>query len=155
MLKVTLLELFLRGVPEAFIFILAAYAFSKKFVNIKKYLISSILFVVMVYSIRFLPIHYGIHAMLNLFIFIVITVNINKIDLIKSMRAGIIAIILEFLCEGVNVLMIQYIFKVDINYVFKEPVLKVLYGIPSMVIFAICVIIYYIILLKGKELKFI
>jgi len=155
MLKVTLLEFFTRGLPEAFIFILAAYAFSKKIINIQKYIISSLLFVILVYTIRSLPIHYGVHAILNIFIFIVITVNINKIELIKSMRAGIIAIILEFLCEGINVLIIQYIFKADINYVFKEPVLKILYGIPSMLIFAILVNVYYIILLKRKELKFI
>ena len=153
MLKVTLLEFFTRGLPEAFVFILAAYAFSKKIVNIKKYLISSILFVIMVYSIRFLPIHYGVHAILNIFIFIVITVNINKIDLIKSMRSGIIAIILEFLCEGINVLIIQYVFKVDINNVFKEPVMKILYGIPSILIFAFIVIAYYIILYKKERVE--
>jgi hypothetical protein len=153
MLEVTPLEFLLRGLPEAFLFIFSAYAFSKKFIDVKKYILSSVLFVIMMYANRFLPIHYGVHTILNLFVFIIITVNINKIDLIKSIRSGIITIVLLFITEGINVLIIQYIFKADIDYVFKQPALKVLYGIPSMLIFALIVIGYYIRLLKRKELK--
>lgn len=155
MLKPTLLEFFVRGIPEAFLFVFAVYGLSKRFINTNRYIISSIIFVMMVYMIRFLPIHYGVHTILNLFVLIILNVNINKINLIESIRWGIVTIILQFVCEGINALIIKYIFKSDINYVFNNPVLKVLYGMPSILIFAIIVITYYARSLKRKELKYI
>lgn len=153
MLKLTPVEFFVRGLPEAFLFIFAAYTFSKSIINIKKYIISSVLYGFLAYMVRFLPIHYGVHTILNVFILITITVNINNIDLIASIRSAIIAIIMQFICEGINVLVIQYIFNADINYVFNNPVAKTLYGIPSIIVFASVLIIYYIRLLTRKELK--
>lgn len=153
MLKVTPMEFFVRGIPEAFLFFFAVYAFSKIFINIKRYIISSVLYGVMVYIVRFFPIHYGVHTIINVFIIIILAVNINKIDLIEAIRSAIMIIILQFICEGINVLIIQYVFKVDISYVFNDPALKILYGIPAVLIFLFVVIWYYITLLKRKELK--
>lgn len=153
MLKLTPLEFFTRGLPEAFLFIFAAYAFSKRFVNIKSYIISSVLYGFMAYIVRFLPIHYGVHTIINVFIIITLTVNINKIDLISSIRSAITVIIVQFICEGINVLIIQYIFNADMNQVFNHPVLKILYGIPSIIIFGSISLICYIRFLRRKELK--
>ncbi|WP_097026930.1 hypothetical protein [Clostridium peptidivorans] len=153
MLELTPMEFFARGLPEALLFIFGVYAFSKSFINIKKYIISSVLYALVAYIVRFLPIHYGVHSIINVFVLIIITVNINKIDLISSIQSAITVIILQFICEGINAFIIQYIFKVDINYVFNDPVLKTLYGIPSIIVFACVAITYYIRLLRRKELK--
>lgn len=155
MLKVTLLEFFVRGIPEAFLFILAAHAFSKSKIHKNRYILSSLLYNCIVYTIRLLPIQYGIHSVLNVFVLIVLNVNLNKINLIKTIQASIITILLQFMCEGINVLIIQHVFKADMNYIFNEPVLKTLYGLPAVVIFACIVILYYIRLKKRKELNFI
>lgn len=154
MLKITPLEFFTRGLPEAFLFIFAAYVFSKRFVNIKRYIISSVLYGFMAYIVRFLPIHYGVHTIINVFIIITLTVNINKFDLISSIRSAITVIILQFICEGINVLIIQYIFNADMNHVFNDPVLKILYGIPSIIIFGAISLICYVGFLRRKELKY-
>ena len=153
MLKLTLLELFFRGLPEGFLIILAVYAFSKTAINKKKYIVASISLVIAVYLIRLLPIQYGVHTILNLIVVIVLTVNINKIDIIKSIQGGIMTIILEFICEGINMFIIQYIFKADIVYVLGEPSLKTLYGIPSLLIFAAIVSTYYFYLARRKKLR--
>lgn len=153
MLKLPLLELFARGIPEAFLFILAAYVFSKSMFNIKKYFLSSMLYAALVYLIRFLPIQYGVNTILTVIVLIAVNTFINNLDIVKSIQIGIISIILEFICEGINVFIIQYVFKANINYVFNNPDLKVLYGIPSLFIFGCIIIIYYIAIKKGKELK--
>ena len=119
MLKLTLLEFFLRGLPEGFLIIFAVYAFSKTVINIKRYIVSSIIFVIAVYLIRLLPIQYGVHTILNIIVIIVLAVNINKIGIIKSIQASIMTIILEFICEGINIFIIKYIFKEDINVSIK------------------------------------
>ena len=153
MLKLTLLEFFLRGLPEGFLLIFAVYAFSKTAINIKKYIVTSIIYVIAVYLIRLLPIQYGVHSILNIIVIIILSVNINKISIIKSIQASIMAMILEFICEGINVFVIQYIFKVDIKYLLTDVSLKILYGIPSLLIFVATVSTYYFWLGRRKKLS--
>ncbi|MEG0772230.1 hypothetical protein [Clostridium sp.] len=151
--KLTLLEFFLRGIPETFIFIFAAYAFSKTSFDLKRYLLSSIVFAIVGSITRMLPTHNGVHTILNLFAFIIIASSINKIDLIKSIKVGVITVILQSVCELINIIIIQFIFKQDMNYILGNPTLKTLYGIPSILIFGITVISYYIVIVNKKELR--
>lgn len=152
MLKLSVLEFLFRLIPEGFLFILASYALSKSLIDKKRYIISSILLASIVYIIRSLPIHYGVHTILVLITYIVLTVNINKIDIIKSIKAGIVTIIFEFICEGINVFLIQKVFRVGVDVVFSEPLLKVVYGTPSLLMLGCVIVLWYIRLLKRKEL---
>ncbi|MBU5485950.1 hypothetical protein KQI86_16635 [Clostridium sp. MSJ-11] len=153
MIEVSLIELFGRAIPEGFLFIFALYVFSGHAINKRDYLISSILMSIITFTVRLLPIHYGVHTILNIIGLIVLNVSINKIDIVKSIQAVIITVILQFICEGINVFIIQYIFKTDMNYVFGDSKLKILYGIPSLLIFTGILTLYYIRLLKRKELN--
>jgi len=63
------------------------------------------------------------------------------------------AVILGFLSEGANIFIIQNILKADVQYIFKDPVQKVFYGIPSLVILGCITGCYYYTLFKRKELK--
>lgn len=153
MLKLTLLDCFARGLPEALLFIFAAYVFSKNELNLRRYLVSSVLFVVLGYFIRLLPIQYGLNTILSFIGLIILIIKINKIDIVNAVTSGIAITILELICEGINVFIIQYIFKADINFIFNDSTLKILYGIPSLLIFGCIIAIYYFRLLKRKELK--
>ncbi len=154
MLKVTLLELVVRGIPEGLLFILLTYAFSKRFIHTKRYLVASVLYSVGVYLIRLLPIQTGADFILNLVLLITLTVMVNKIEIIKAIKAGIVAFLLGFVSEGVNFFFVQFILKKDMNVIFNNPVLKVLYASPSIIFFGCIVITYYIMLRRRKELKY-
>jgi hypothetical protein len=151
MLKATFLEFIIRGIPEGFLFVLAAFTFSKTSMTAKKYLISSILFASIVYLVRFLPIQFGAMTILNLIVLICLMVYVNKADVLKSIRAAIIIMILGFICEGINVLIIQNIFRKDMNEIFNNATLKVLYGLPSVVFFGCIVVFCYVKSLKEKS----
>lgn len=153
MMKLTILEVFLRALPEAILLIFGVYAFSKTVINVKRYIISIIIYVIAVYTIRLLPIQYGVHTILNIIAIIVLTININKISIIKAIQASIMAMILEFICEGVNMFIIQHIFKVNVINILTNTSLKILYGIPSLVIFAAIVFTYYFYLARRKKLS--
>lgn len=149
-------EFIVRGIPEEFLFILAVHVFSKTRINLKKYILSSILFWIIVFLIRsFLPIQYGIHTILNLIMLIILTSTINKIDIIKSIQSGLITIILGFISEGIVIAFIQFVLKKDLNSILNDSILKTLYGLPSILIFGIFIIAYYLRLLKQKELKYV
>ncbi|SHJ27136.1 hypothetical protein SAMN02745163_01625 [Clostridium cavendishii DSM 21758] len=155
MLKVSFAEFILRGIPETLVFFLAAYTFSKNIIQLKRYLLSSISYASLVYIIRTLPIQNGTVFILNLIGFIFILVGINKFDIIKSIKVSICVLLIEFLCEGINILVIQLVLKEDINKIFKSPMLKILYSMPALLLLGVVIILYYIKLKKRKELKHI
>lgn len=153
MSKISFLEFIIRGIPEGLIFFLAMYAFTKNKINTKKYLTSSILYSVMVYLMKFLPIQKGVDYILNLILLMVLTIIINKIDIVKTLKASIIIMLVEFMCEGINVYFVQFVMKKDLNELFKNPMTKIVYSYPSLLIFGCIAVFCFIRMLKRKELK--
>lgn len=152
MLKLPVLEFFTRGLPEGFLLVFAIHCFSKTNIEIKKYLISAILMAIAGYSVRLMPINYGVHTILNIIIVSILTIFINKLKIMKAVKAIIITVILESICEGINLFIIYYILRIDINNTFKNPILKTMYGIPSLIILGIIVLVYYNMLLSQEEI---
>jgi len=141
MAKITFLELMLRGIPECAIFVWACYIFSKTKFQLNKYLLATSLYVLISYIVRSLPINFGINIVLVLGVLIIINVNINKISIIKSINASVCVIILESICEFINILMIKYLFKLNMTDMLSNPTLKTIYGIPSLVLLILFIII--------------
>lgn len=152
MLKLTTIEIIFRAIPEGFLYMLGFYAFSKTRVNLKRYIISSILGGGLIGVVRALPISYGIHTILLIILLAGLCTFINKINTIKAIQAGILVFVSMFICEAINVLLIYSVFAKNMEYIFSDPKLKIIYGIPSLVIMGTCLGIYYRRLLKRKEL---
>ncbi len=155
-MKLSIIEFVFRIIPEGFLFVYATYVFAKKSIKMRPFVLSSILLSIAIYIIRILPIHVGVNNILNSIVFITLSVKINSFDLIKSIKVVFLATFIGFICEGINVLLIQYVFMLDINHIFSEPKLKLLYGMPSLIIISIIVSIvsyYNKIKLKNKNLK--
>lgn len=142
MLKLSLLEFFLRLIPESFILILSGYAFSCKTINKISFCISGILLGIATYLIRMLPIHFGVHTIILLIIYALLTVFLNKIDIIKAISAGLISATILFICEWINVFVLTNLFKINIDIMFKNAFIKIVYGIPSLLLFGL--IIFFI-----------
>ena len=153
MLKMTADEFILRLLPEAFIFIFAAYAFSKTRINKSKYLLSSFLLGLSVFIIRMLPINYGVHTILNIIMLAVISYAINKIDLTEAIKVSIITAICLFLLEWLNMLLLTTIFGNKLDSILSNTILKTVSGLPSLIGFGLIVICYYNYLKKRKKLR--
>lgn len=155
MLRLTWFEFFVRAIPEQFLFIIAIHAFSKTGIDFKKYLLSGILASILAYLIRLLPIQYGVHSLLGLIMLIITVSFINKIDIIKSIRGGIITFIICFILEGINLSFIQFVLKKDLNIMLNDPISKTITGLPSLIVFGIIVVLYYYRLYKRKEFQYV
>jgi len=153
MYNVTILEFFVRAIPEAFLFVFSTYTFSKVSIDKRKYLLSSVFMAISAFVIRSLPIHFGVHTMLALIALIVINVSINKFEVVKATQAVIITFIVELICEGLNFIIIQYVLRININLVFEDVRYKLLYSSPSLLIFGCLVSAIYFILLKRNKLR--
>ena len=153
MLKLTMFEFVIRSIPEVFVFMFAAYAFSKTKIDKKIYILSSLLLAVAVFVIRALPINYGVHTILNISFMTIISNSINKIEIISSVKAAIIMAIILFASEGINVFILNFLLVDRLTMILSNPVLKTIYGLPSLLILASIVIGYYIFLGKRNKLR--
>lgn len=155
MLKVSVFELFARLIPEALIFMFAIYTFSKVRVEKKKYLIASSMLGISVFFVRLLPINYGVHTILNIIMVTVIANSINKINMIKAIKASIIITVLLFIIEAISVIILNSIFREQLQVIFSNPTLKIIFGLPSLIFFEIIVGGYYIYLNKRNKLIYV
>lgn len=153
MLRLTGFEFVVRLIPEAFVIIFAMITLSNVKLNAKRYIISSLLLATCEYYIRMLPINYGVPTILDIFVIIVITYYINKIDIVLGIKASLITTIALFICEGINVLLLSLIFKDTLNGIMENTILKTIYGFPSLILFTIITITYY--LLNSRKVEYV
>ena len=135
MLKVSLIDLLFRGVPEALILMWGIYLLNFKKMNVKLYLFSSLLYVFSVYLVRILPIDYGVHTMIGIIIIIFIATFINKITIIKAISSTLILVISLSICECLNVLILDNLLQFNIKQSLSIPIKRNLYTSPSLILF--------------------
>ena len=152
MLRLTGFEFVVRLIPEAFILIFAMAALSNTKLKINRYIISSLLFGVYVYIGRMLPINYGVHTILDLVVMIIIMSIINKADIILAIKSSLITTIVLLISEGLNMTVLSWIFKERLESIVTNTILKTIYGFPSLVLFTIITIIYY---LRKRKVRYV
>ena len=153
MLSEVIITMTLRGVPEAFIHMYAMYALANVKIDKKKYILSSIVLAFMMVIISHLPISYGIHSILVVMVLIGLAVLVNQLDIVYCISIAIINMCIQFLAEGINVLLIEKVLKMDITSAMSKPLSKSIYGIPSLVIFFCVVFIAHKVIGKKQRGK--
>ncbi|AOR22800.1 hypothetical protein [Clostridium taeniosporum] len=143
MLRLTAFEVIVRGIPEAFVLILGMLVLSNTKLNLKRYIISSLIFAVCEYGIRMLPINYGVNTIIDIFVMVIIMCSINKSDIILSIKSSLIITIVLFICEALNILLLNIIFDDRLEMIMSNSILKTICGLPSLILFSIITIIYY------------
>lgn len=140
MLKIGIVELMIRTLPECFLIIFVIQVFSNDKINKNKYVLSSALLSIIMYFIRLLPIHYGVHTILNIIAIILICTFINEVTPIKSITYSLILMSLLALSEALNLYFIYKIFGEDIANTLKDPLKKCIYLMPAMIILVIIIL---------------
>ncbi|NFK10726.1 hypothetical protein FDA92_06005, partial [Clostridium botulinum] len=120
-------------------------------INKNKYVLSSILFSVIIYSIRLLPIHYGVHTILNIIAIILICTFINQVAPIKAITYSLILVSFLALSEALNLYFIYKIFGKNIENILKSPFKKCIYLMPSIIVLVIIVLLIFKI--KDRRVK--
>lgn len=136
--RVQLIEIILRLLPEQLLSILGCYTLTKTQMNLKRYFLSVAIGSLLSYLIKLLPIQTGINTVLFLGVLISLNIFINKIKFAKAAQSSILIIAVLFVAEAINVIILKFL-NVDINAVFKNPVTKHIYGLPSIILFGIYV----------------
>jgi hypothetical protein len=168
MLKISLIELLIKGIPEGLISIFAFFVFAKIKSNAKLFFGTSAVFVFSTYLIRFLPILPGVNTILSVFVLIVFAFKVLNVPVINSIKSSLYIAILvlssEVLGGAVYFILFGKTFIDKLNVlgklkdangiarnltneqIFNEQFQKSIYGIPSTVILLILVVVVYAII---------
>ncbi len=130
-----------RIIPESLFFVWAFYMLSQTMMKIKRYLLSAIIGVVVICGVKFLPIDFGVHTLISITGYIITNVLINKISIVKSILVTLGVTIVEFICEIIDLFIIQNILHGNTEYIFSNSNLKILYEAPSFLFFIILVFV--------------
>ena len=157
-ISISPIELLIKGTPEGFLFVLAVYILTRTKIDWLKYVIQSLIFIVMTYALRLLPINIGTHTMLSLLALIILFIVANKIDLqmiIRSTISVIIIAIIIVMSEELNVLLLLAFWgQSKTNTLLSGTSIMVsVYEIPSTVIFALVILASYFVLAKIDKNK--
>lgn len=147
------IDIFFRLIPEALLIILAGHAFSRKKLDSRRYILSSIIHALATYVYRLLPISTVMPMVLSAITAIVLLVLINKVMPFKAILSTIACFILSILSEAVNMMVLQLFKDVDVKKVFinSGPLMRNIYGIPSLLLFASIILAYFFITKKREK----
>lgn len=149
MFKLTCIDFFFRTIPETFILIYGMHIIAQKPVNLYKYILSSLILSILIFFIRKLPIYFGVHTDICIMLTIIIAMFIMNIPLIKNVLGTFLLYFMLSLSETMNMLLLSGL-NIDTDISVLQPITRFIYGIPSLIIFIISVIILKF-LLKNKK----
>ncbi|WP_341455812.1 hypothetical protein [Clostridium peptidivorans] len=138
MLKLYWIEIFLRGIPEILLMIWGIYVIAKTSINMKNYIFSSIIMVIVTFLVRMLPIYMGVHTFIIIFFTIGIMV-IAGIPIIKAIYSVLLMFLILSLSEFLNMVILNLL-NIDINIEVVNPITKSMLGIPSLTIACLLII---------------
>ncbi|MBB6215495.1 hypothetical protein HNQ80_001584 [Anaerosolibacter carboniphilus] len=134
MLKLPLLALFLRTIPEGVLLIFAGYILTGEKIDKGRVIRSGIMLGIITYLVRQLPINFGVHTMITLLAYIILVHKINKIDIIKAISVAIISFIIISFADWVTILSYIKLFQMDVEILLNQSFLSILLGTPSLLL---------------------
>ncbi len=150
-IAVSLTMFLLKGIPEGFLVAWGMHILVGIPIDKKKYLILSLLYVLITYLIRFLPITLGINTVLSLFVMIFSLQMMYHIELSKMPReviASVIILVFIAVSEILNVLLLIMLYgseKADALVNTSNQIMQAIYTIPSTIFLTIFVVSGYFI----------
>lgn len=151
--ETVLYEYILGYILQGFAYCLGIYAFSIKKVD-AKYIITSVLLIVISYIMRLLPISFGFHTLLILVCLFLLAIFFLKIPVFVTIKSILAITILLLMTEFVSVLCLTSIMgQAKVDSLMKDTLGKAIIALPSSVIFAVIVVTSYFVLRNRKVKK--
>lgn len=133
MIDLTQVLYILRTLAEGIIAVLSVHMLSGKKTDWKKHILTGIMLGIIVYLIRQLPIHYGVHTIIILLIMIFIFIQLSKIPFYKAVASSIVFTMILYVSEIVTFLMYS-ILGYNVNDISPDTINGILFSIPPIMI---------------------
>ncbi len=150
-LQLILFEYILGYGLQAFIFIFGIYTFNRQKIEIKKYLLASVIAAIIAYLVRLLPISFGVHTLLDMLASIIICILLLKMPALNMIRSMSIVFVLLIFCEIVGIVTMSIIIgKEKFDYLMNSPLHKAIAAVPINLFFLVVIVLsYYLLKRKG------
>lgn len=148
MFELTYIDFFFRTIPETFILIYGIHIISQKSINIHKYILSGLILSILIFFIRELPIYFGVHTEISMVV-TMFTMLFIDIPLIVNVQSTFLIYFMLSLSEFVNMLILNKM-QVNTDISILEPLIRCMYGIPSLIILILLIISIKFLLKKRK-----
>ncbi|GAA0861001.1 hypothetical protein [Paraclostridium tenue] len=140
MLSSSLSYILIRSFPESILLILAGYILFNLEINIIDVLKDSILYLTILTFIRIMPISFGIHTVLSMFVIGIIFYKLKKQPIITTILNIANIYICLAISEGIYIIMANCIFKIPTKVLTANTsVHSALLALPSLLIFILLI----------------
>lgn len=147
------LDVLIKGLPETLLQVYCIYMLTKTKFTIRQFLAITLLLLIIVISLKLLPVVYGVRTLITMVFIALFFVLINRIPIVELGRSILITAIIVVLCEFANVYLLKLVFgEAKTIEFFSETFSKTISGIPSTIFFAGVVIFARLKLFKTKLL---
>lgn len=138
------LPIFLLGLFESIAMVTLAFVLIKAKMEWHKVSLIALVLTTVALFLRTLPITFGVHTIVNIFILIIVLSYFTKANLYRSILTGFISFIALMISETLSIYLILNFFNLSLDLIIEEPSLKILVSIPHiLLLFIICLIIIY------------
>lgn len=146
-MQLTWIDFFLKLIPESYIFFWGISIISNKVISKKIHIIYCILLSIAIYVVRLLPIHFGVHTIINN-IFTICLLIIAEFSINTAIRNTLLMTLLLLMGESFNIFLLK-IFNINIEIQSEMPGAVSLLFLPSL-LFLILLIYLTKFLLRRK-----
>jgi len=152
LLKIIIFEFLLGYCLQGFTFVLGVFAFSRRKIVLKTYVLTSLLVTIISYLVRLLPISFGVHTIINTLFLILICIIILKMPAYTTIWSAVLIIVLCLISEMADMaVMIQILGKEKFESMMLVPLDKAIIGSTAAVLFALLIALTYFVLNNSKK----
>lgn len=150
--EMILFEYIIGYILQGFAIILGIFAFNQRKIEIKKFLLSSGIVIVVLYVMRLLPISFGIHTILDLIFEFLLGILYLKMPAFSVIRSILVVTVLLLITELLNVIIMTNILGKELfSNMMNDNINKYIIGLPAALVFAIIILISYFLFVKNKK----
>ncbi|SHJ08687.1 hypothetical protein [Parasporobacterium paucivorans] len=142
--KIILFEYLLGYALQGFIIVLGIYAFNRKRIEVKSYVLTSLLTIIVSFLVRMLPISFGVHTILNMLFLFLICIMFLKMPGFSTIRSALLVTVILLVSEMANVAVVISIIgkaKFENQMLFSSN--RAIIGLPGALFFAVLIILAY------------
>lgn len=139
--KMSLIDLIFYSIPESYlIFTFGLAVLNRNFTTIK-IILATVLSVIASYLIRLLPIPFGVHTIIGIFVIMLLFYFVINLNIKESVIAAFISLIMLAFLENTVTFLIQLYFNLSINEIWKNPLLRIAIAWPQLIIWSFITIV--------------
>lgn len=140
MLKLPIIALFLRTIPEGILVIFASHVIHGYQLNLKRILLTGGILGVCTYIARLLPVHFGVHTIILLSALIFLLVKMHGFNTSKAITSALLSFIILSISDLILVFMYVNVLKMSTDVLLDMSTKSILLGLPSLFLLLIILV---------------